>query len=132
MFEVDYAMSDLKIGTLAKQTGTSVPTIRYYEEIRLLRRAERQAGGQRVYKVEDVNRLTFIRRCRAFGFSIVQVRSLIAIMQGQTRSCMDARDLAQQHLTAVREKAQRAEGSGTQSGCLRGSVRFSVCRWTGA
>ncbi|HLZ39787.1 MAG TPA: helix-turn-helix domain-containing protein [Candidatus Sulfotelmatobacter sp.] len=99
-------MSGFKIGTLAKQTGTSVPTIRYYEEIRLLRRAERQAGGQRVYKVEDVNRLTLIRRCRDFGFSIEQVRLLIAIMQGQTRSCMDARDLAQQHLTAVRNKVR--------------------------
>ncbi len=97
-------MSSLKIGALAKRTGTTVPTIRYYEEIRLLRQAERQAGGQRVFKAEDVKRLTFIRRCRDFGFSIEQVRSLIAIMQGQTRSCMDARDLTQQHLTAVREK----------------------------
>jgi len=97
-------MAGMKIGTLAKQTGTSVPTIRYYEEIALLRQAERQAGGQRVYKAEDVKRLTFIRRCRDFGFSIEQVRSLIAIMQGQTRSCMDARDLAQQHLIAVRNK----------------------------
>jgi len=97
-------MADLKIGVLAKRTGTTVPTIRYYEEIRLLRQADRQTGGQRVYKAEDVKRLTFIRRCRDFGFSIEQVRSLIAIVQGKTRSCMDARDLTQQHLTAVREK----------------------------
>ena len=48
--------------------------------------------------------LTFIRRCREFGFSIDQVRSLIALMQDRASSCVDARDLAQEHLIAVRTK----------------------------
>ena len=55
-------MRELKIGELAEWTGTSVPTIRYYEQIGLLPRAPRQAGGQRVYGRNDVERLTFIRR----------------------------------------------------------------------
>jgi DNA-binding transcriptional MerR regulator len=97
-------VTNLRIGALAKRTGTTAPTIRYYEEIGLLRQAERQTGGQRVYSADDVKRLTFIRRCRNFGFSIEQVRSLVAIMQDPTRSCMDARDLAQHHLIAVRTK----------------------------
>lgn len=97
-------MNDLKIGTLAKRTGTNAPTIRYYEEIGLLRSADRQAGGQRVYGDADVKRLTFIRRCREFGFSIDQVRSLVALVQDPTLSCVHARDLAQEHLTAVRAK----------------------------
>jgi DNA-binding transcriptional MerR regulator len=66
-------MSDLKIGALAAQTGTNAPTIRYYEEIGLLQRAHRRPGGQRVYGDADIKRLTFIRRCREFGFSIDQV-----------------------------------------------------------
>ena len=70
-------MRTLKIGALAGQTGTNAPTIRYYEEIGLLRSAGRQAGNQRVYGDADVKRLTFIRRCREFGFSIDQVRSLV-------------------------------------------------------
>lgn len=97
-------MNDLKIGTLAKRTGTNAPTVRYYEEIGLLRSADRQAGGQRVYTDADVKRLTFIRRCREFGFSIDQVRSLVALVQDPTLSCVHARDLAQEHLTAVRAK----------------------------
>ena len=97
-------MGYLKIGTFAQQTGTPAPTIRYYEQIGLLPTAHRRAGGQRVYGGEDVKRLTFIRRCRDFGFSIKQVRSLIELMQDRTRSCTGARDLAENHLGAVRAK----------------------------
>jgi MerR family transcriptional regulator, copper efflux regulator len=97
-------MHELRIGDLAERTGTSAATIRYYEEIGLLRRAPRQAGGQRVYTRDDVERLTFIRSCREFDFSIEQVRALIAIMHDPNSSCMNARDLAAEHLTAVRAK----------------------------
>ena len=97
-------MPHLRIGAVAERAGTNAPTIRYYEEIGLLRPADRQAGGQRAYGEEDVRRLAFIRRCRDFGFSIEQVRSLVALVQDRERSCMDARDLAQEHLTAVRAK----------------------------
>jgi DNA-binding transcriptional MerR regulator len=97
-------MRELKIGELAELTGTSVPTIRYYEQIGLLRRAPRQAGGQRVYGRNDVEHLTFIRRCREFDFSIDQVRALVAIVGDPKSSCMVARDMAAEHLTAVRAK----------------------------
>ena len=97
-------MPSLKIGNLAERTGTSAPTIRYYEEIGLLRSADRQSGGQRVYGDADVARLTFIRRCRDFGFSIEQVRSLVVLVQDPNTSCMHARNLANDHLTAVRAK----------------------------
>ena len=97
-------MNAMKIGALARRTGTNAPTIRYYEEIGLLRSADRQAGGQRVYGDADVKQLTFIRRCREFGFSIDQVRSLVALMQDPSLSCIHARDIAQEHLVAVRMK----------------------------
>jgi DNA-binding transcriptional MerR regulator len=87
-------MRELKIGELAELTGTSVPTIRYYEQIGLLQQAPRQAGGQRVYSRDVVERLTFIRRCREFDFSIEQVRALVGIVHDPKSSCMDARDMA--------------------------------------
>ena len=102
-------MPQLRIGALAERAGTNAPTIRYYEEIGLLRPADRQAGGQRAYGEEDVRRLAFIRRCRDFGFSIEQVRSLVALVQDRERSCMDARDLAQEHLTAVRARLRELQ-----------------------
>ena len=115
-------MSNFKIGALAKQTGTNAPTIRYYEEIGLLRSAGRQAGNQRVYSDADVKSLTFIRRCREFGFSIDQVRSLVALVQDPASSCVHARDLAQEHLVAVRKKLAELKAlersiAGFVSGC---------------
>src|SRR5262245_27101545 len=97
-------MRERKIGELADLTGTSVPTIRYYEQIGLLPRARRQGGGHRVYSRNEVEHLTFIRRCREFDFSIEQVRALVAIVHDSNSSCMDARDMAAEHLTAIRAK----------------------------
>lgn len=97
-------MTGHRIGTLAERTGTKAATIRYYEEIGLLPRPDRQDGNQRRYGGDDVRRLTFIRRCRNFGFSIDQVRTLVSLVQDRSRSCTEARDLAQTHLTDVRAR----------------------------
>jgi DNA-binding transcriptional MerR regulator len=94
----------MRIGILAERTGTSVATIRYYEAIGLLRRARRQSGGQRAYDNEDVRRLSFVRRCREFGFPLSNVRSLLSLSGDRSASCGDARDLAESNLAAVRRK----------------------------
>jgi DNA-binding transcriptional MerR regulator len=94
--------AEMRIGVLAERTGTTVPTIRYYEEIGLLRQVSRK-GGQRVYDHEDARRLAFIRRCRDFDFSIEEIRSLLSLMQNNS-SCGEARRLAEGHLADLRKK----------------------------
>jgi DNA-binding transcriptional MerR regulator len=94
----------LTIGALARDAGCTVPTIRYYEEIGLLPRASRSAGGQRLYAAADLRRLSFIRRCRDFGFSIEQIAEFVALVDAPQRDCTAARDLAQVHLDSVRRK----------------------------
>jgi DNA-binding transcriptional MerR regulator len=96
--------SEMTIGALALETRCSVPTIRYYEEIGLLPKARRGAGGHRVYGDADLRRLTFIRRCRDFGFPIEQIRELAALVGSPNRDCTAARDLAGLQLTEVRRK----------------------------
>ncbi|MFG1423118.1 MerR family transcriptional regulator [Roseixanthobacter liquoris] len=97
-------MSGMKIGELSKRAVTNVPTIRYYEEIGLLPEPSRSTGGHRSYGDADVERLSFIRRCRDFGFSIDQVRSLVVLVKDQKVSCIGARDIVQAHLETVRKK----------------------------
>lgn len=92
------------IGAAAKQTGCSVATIRYYEEIGLLPAAPRTDGNQRHYDLAAIRRLTFIRRCRDFGFTLEQVRELVGLADQPDRDCVEVRDVAQLHLNAVREK----------------------------
>ena len=108
---IDHALT---IGGLARRSGTNPPTIRYYEQIGLLKAPDRKDGGHRVYGPDDLRRLTFIRRCRDFGFPIEQVRSLVDLVENADRSCVEARDLARENLTAVRQKLKelkRLEGS---------------------
>lgn len=92
----------MRIGGLAERTGASVPTIRYYEEIGLLRRAPR-TGGQRAYDNEDLRRVAFIRRCRKFDFSIEQIRGLLSLIQANG-PCAEARFAAERHLADIRSK----------------------------
>lgn len=98
--------AELKIGAFAKATGTSTPTIRYYEQIGLLPVPVRHEGNQRVYGQQDIRRLTFIRRCRDFGFTIEQTRALVALVRDGQRSCMEARDLAAARLVDIRQKLE--------------------------
>ncbi len=97
-------MSANAVARRTRRTGTNAATIRYYEGIGLLPRPDRQQGNQRRYGDDDIRRLTFVRRCRDFGFSIEQVRTLVSLVQDRSRSCLEARDLAQSHLVAVRAK----------------------------
>lgn len=97
---------NLTIGALATHTGTNVPTIRYYEEIGLLPEARRSSNGRRFYRDADLKRLTFIKRCRDFGFPIEQVRELVNLLEDGDRSCIEVRDLAQMRFDIVRAKLQ--------------------------
>jgi DNA-binding transcriptional MerR regulator len=98
------ATNAMSIGVLADQAGCTVPTIRYYEQIGLLPAADRGAGGQRVYGEGDLRRLTFVRRCRDFGFPIEQVRELVLLIGAPDRDCVEAADIARTHLGDVRSK----------------------------
>lgn len=98
------AANHLSIGTVAKQTGCTVPTIRYYEEIGLLPPADRSDSGQRLYGDAAARRLSFIRRCRDFGFSIEQVRELVSLVDEPERPCTEVRDIAAVHLGEVQKK----------------------------
>jgi DNA-binding transcriptional MerR regulator len=92
------------IGAASKQTGCSVPTIRYYEEVGLLPAAPRTDGNQRHYDETAIRRLAFIRRCRDFGFTIQQVRGLVGLVDQPNRDCVEVRDIAQVHLQEVQKK----------------------------
>lgn len=103
------AERQLSIGVLAERTGIAVSAIRYYEEIGLIHPAMRRPSGHRVYTeaVQDV--LTLIRHCRDFGFSIEETRALVTLSSSGDRDCVEARDIAQVHLTAVRTKLRELQ-----------------------
>lgn len=94
----------LTIGALSRRTAVNIETIRYYERIRLLGPPPRTAGGHRSYAPEHVERLRFVRRARALGFGIENIRTLLDLSMRAHDSCAQAREIAAAHLTDVRAK----------------------------
>jgi MerR family copper efflux transcriptional regulator len=90
-------MSSLSIGKLAQQAGVAIDTVRYYERNALLAPAGRLASGYRRYGVTELKRLRFIRRAKALGFSLDDIRGLLTLS--------DERDVAE-----VKRAAQRKLG----------------------
>ena len=68
--------SRLKIGELARQTGLSIKTIRYYESRGLLEQPPRTEGGYRLYGPEEVARLWFVQRAKLLGLTLEEIREL--------------------------------------------------------
>ncbi len=69
----------MKIGELSKRADTGIDTVRFYEREGLLPQPLRQASGYRLYEASDVSRLRFIRRAKALGFTLSEIRELLAL-----------------------------------------------------
>lgn len=91
------------IGELARLTGASIETIRYYERIGLMPRPPRTGGGRRAFGAESLSALNFIRRCRELGFSLDDIRELLAQRHAQP-CCANVKSIATRHLETVRRK----------------------------
>jgi DNA-binding transcriptional MerR regulator len=81
----------LSIGEVCQQTGLSSRTVRYYEELGLLPGVRRRAGGRRVYGPDEIQRLRFIRRLKALGLSLAEVKDLNAVyaIAGSTAAMLE-------------------------------------------
>ncbi|MDQ6987798.1 MAG: heavy metal-responsive transcriptional regulator, partial [Mariprofundaceae bacterium] len=86
--------SHMKIGELAKMTGVSIDTIRYYEQRGLIPTAVRSTSGYRQYSPEDVRRLKFIVQAKDLGFTLEETGQLLAI-RADGRACAEVRAVAE-------------------------------------
>ncbi|MDX9969259.1 MULTISPECIES: helix-turn-helix domain-containing protein [Pseudomonadota] len=94
----------MKIGEVAERSGCHPETVRYYERIGLLPEPPRTAGGYRDYRPADADRLRFISRGRALGFSLDEIRSLLGLAEDDDLSCGDVDRLARGHLLDIRNR----------------------------
>lgn len=93
----------MNIGEVAEKAGLPAKTIRYYEEIGLITPA-RGANGYRDFGQQDLNRLAFLGRARAFGFSIEECRTLLALYSDRDRASADVKRVAEHHLDQIDRK----------------------------
>lgn len=93
----------MNIKDAAAASGLPAKTIRYYEEIGLVR-PHRGANGYRTFSETDLHKLKFLGRSRALGFSIEDCRALLALYEDETRASAEVKSIAQNHLDAIAEK----------------------------
>ena len=103
-------LSDLSIGKLAREGGVKVQTIRYYEDIGLIPPAWRTAGNHRQYTARHVDLLKFIRHSRALGFSLEQIRELLALRDATDQPCEEVDEIAKKHLSGIGQKIAQLQG----------------------
>ena len=102
------------IGDLARESGVKVVTIRYYEQIGLMPRPSRTTANYRFYDKGACERLRFIRRCRAFGFTLHQVRELLRLSSEKTNTCEEVRRIAAEHRKQVDAKIKELRHLSTE------------------
>jgi len=88
----------MNIGAAARASGVSAKMIRHYEEGGLIPRASRTAAGYRVYRDDDVHVLRFVRRARDLGFTIREIKALLALWKDRRRQSGDVKQLVQRHV----------------------------------
>lgn len=104
----------MRVGELAKRSGLSASTLRYYEKLGLLQRASRSASGYRAYTKEALDQLALIQRAKELGFSLREIRALLARPRGASREAM---------LVAVASKLTQLERARKELGSTQRHLR---------
>ena len=93
----------MNIGEVSRASGLPAKTIRYYEEINLVRPA-RGANGYRDFSEQDAHKLAFLGRSRSLGFSIRECRTLLSLYEDRDRASADVKAVAAEHLDRIARK----------------------------
>ncbi|EJL50954.1 MULTISPECIES: Cu(I)-responsive transcriptional regulator [unclassified Rhizobium] len=99
----------MNIGQASERSGLAPKTIRYYEDIGLIR-PDRGGNGYRDYAESDVHKLHFLQRSRGLGFSVEECRQLLALYEDKSRASADVKELTQAKLTEIDRKIRELTG----------------------
>lgn len=99
-------MATLTTSELARQGGVNLESIRFYEREGLLPKPPRTASGYRIFTPDDVRRVRFIKRAQELGFSLREIKELLALRFEPDTSCADVRERAERKLSDIDQKIQ--------------------------
>lgn len=99
----------MKIGELARRGGVSADTVRYYERAGLLPKPRRRASGYRDYDDETVRELRFIRSAKALGFTLEDIRELLALSTDRDKGVTGVKQRAEARLAVIEEKLAKLQ-----------------------
>lgn len=99
----------MNISAAAKASGLPVKTVRYYADIGLVPAPARSEAGYRTYDEAAVRKLVFMRRARAFDFSIEECRELLGLYQDEDRTSSEVKRIASKRLAQIEEKQKELQ-----------------------
>lgn len=122
------ALKGITIGTLARKAGVNIETIRYYQRRGLLLEPTKPVEGYRLYPLDSIQRILFIKRAQRLGFSLEEIINLLHLGEG---SCSDVKGVAMQKLSLIEDRltdlermrvtlldlVQRCDSGQNQAGC---------------
>jgi Cu(I)-responsive transcriptional regulator len=93
----------MNIGDVSERSRLPAKTIRYYEDIGLIR-PDRSANGYRSFREAHIHKLAFLGRARSLGFTIEECRALLALYEDPARASADVKQVAREHLVQIDRK----------------------------
>lgn len=102
----DYSAASLKIGDVAKLSGIGIEALRFYERSGLLGRPGRTGSGYRVYDTAVLQRLDFIKRSQLLGFSLDEIKRIIAEKEAGKSPCREVREIVRRRLDELDDRLQ--------------------------
>jgi Hg(II)-responsive transcriptional regulator len=94
----------MSIGTLSKQTGVGIETIRFYERLGLLKPIGRKDSGYRIFDDTSLKTIIFIKHSKELGFSLSEIQELLNLKADKKSKCQSVQVKAEAQLNSVREK----------------------------
>lgn len=99
----------MQIGALAKESGVSVQTVRYYERLGLMPAPERKPSKYRVYTQDHMRRLQFILHAKALGFTLNEIKEILELSRKQQCPCGQVLRIAEQRLDEISKQLKQLE-----------------------
>ncbi len=101
--------NEIATGKAAEMAGVNKETLRFYEKNGLLNPPPRTAAGYRLYSEKDIDRVKFIKNAQSLGFSLVEIKALLRIADGEMTSPEEVREVAKQKLATIDEQILQLE-----------------------
>lgn len=125
-------MRTLNVGALAKESGINPETVRYYERIGLMPKPKRKESHYRYYEEDDLARLVFIVRAKELGFTLKEIKELLAMRIDENTKCADMKSLAERKIldieNRIRDLRSISEHLSVLAGqCTDGEVSLDEC-----
>jgi MerR family copper efflux transcriptional regulator len=117
----------MNIGEAAKKSGLTVKTVRYYDEINLIKPVKNKVTNYRQYTEAELAKLQFIGKARRFNFSIKECKELLSLYENQNRSSKEVRDITLTKISEIDNKLKELKNLREQLShlvtCCKGNER---------